>query len=86
MSDQPNTLATIAAGYGQPVDPEASRRHDQAIAAGFREHVTFERMIAMPAGERDALLERMGADMRLSYGYYTSSRAAFHWLEQGEQR
>jgi hypothetical protein len=86
MIDQRTAEARIAAGYAQAaVDPATSRRHDRAIAAGFREHVVFERLIAMPDGERDAMLERMGPDMRISFGYYKSARAAHNRVEQGEQ-
>jgi len=84
---EPTARARISAGYEtQTVDPEASRRHDRAIGAGFCEHADFERLIRMPARERDDLLDRMGATMRLSFGHYREARAAFHRLEKGSQR
>jgi hypothetical protein len=85
MSDQRTAAEKIAAGYGEAaVDPEATRRHDQAIAAGFREHATFERLLAMPDGERDEMLKRLGPTMRLSCGHYKAARAAHNRVEQGE--
>jgi len=55
-------------------------------ARGFRADPTYERIRTMEPADRERILERLGAERRISFGFYVSARDANERLAKEYQR
>ncbi len=65
-------------------DLEIKRTAKQA--RGYREDPTYERIRSMEPIERERILEKLGSEKRIGYGFYVSARDASEGLAQETRR
>ena len=84
MTTETRGQARIAAYHEQRQD-EPDWRHIERIARDHKEDAFLERVLAMPAAEREATVARLGTSFRLTLGGYEERRSA-HQQWEARQR